>query len=210
MNPAMLPVILSVIVVSLSGVMAPGPMFAVTIAKSYRSPWAGARIAIGHAIIEMPIILLIYFGLDRFASFFSNDGVRVALGLLGGGMLIWMGIDMFRARKNALEGGQDSRFGAITAGIVMSGMNPFFLLWWATAGLMLAQTFRGFGAAWLPVFILTHWLCDLVWLSVVSFVVYRTRSLWGQAVQKWMLAGCSVLLLGFGVWFIVSGVQMVV
>jgi threonine/homoserine/homoserine lactone efflux protein len=31
----MLPILLSVIVISLSGVMAPGPMFAVTLAKSY-------------------------------------------------------------------------------------------------------------------------------------------------------------------------------
>ena len=207
MNPAMLPVLLSVIVVSLSGVMAPGPMFAVTIAKSYRSPWAGARIAIGHAVIEVPIILVIYFGAGRF---FQHTAVQTALSLLGGAMLLWMGVSLFRARKNVIESGQDLKYGAVTAGIVMSAINPFFLLWWATAGSMLVMKFTEFGAAGMPVFIVTHWLCDLVWLSFVSVVVYRTRSLWGQRVQSWILVVCSVLLLGFGVWFIVSGVQLVV
>ena len=48
-----LPILLGVIGISLSGVMMPGPVTAVTVAKSYRTPWAGAQIAIGHAVIEV-------------------------------------------------------------------------------------------------------------------------------------------------------------
>ena len=66
----MLPILLSVIVISFSGVMMPGPVFAVTLTKSYKSPWAGTQIALGHAVIEVPLILLIYFG---FAQFFQNS-----------------------------------------------------------------------------------------------------------------------------------------
>ena len=50
----MLPILLSVIVISFSGVMMPGPMTAVTLAKSYKSPWAGVWISLGHAVIEVP------------------------------------------------------------------------------------------------------------------------------------------------------------
>ena len=49
-----LPILFSVVVISLSGVMQPGIMFAMTIAKSYRSPLAGIQIAIGHAVVEVP------------------------------------------------------------------------------------------------------------------------------------------------------------
>ena len=103
--------------------MMPGPMFAVTVAKSYRSPWAGTKISIGHAIIEVPIILLIYFG---FARFFQHDTVQIVLSLLGGAASVWMGIGMFRARKEVVQSGKDLKYGAITAGIVMSAINPFF------------------------------------------------------------------------------------
>jgi threonine/homoserine/homoserine lactone efflux protein len=202
-----LAIIFSVIVISLSGVMMPGPMFAVTVAKSYRSPWAGANISIGHAIVEVPIILLIYFG---FARFFQNDIVQLLLSLLGGGMLIWMGIGMFRARKEVVQSGKDLKYGAITAGIVMSAINPFFLLWWATVGSMLVMKFVEFGTIGLPVLVVTHWTCDLVWLSIVSLLIYRTKALWGKRFQEWIFIVCSLLLVGFGIWFLVSGIQKIV
>jgi len=200
----MLPVILSVIVVSLSGVMMPGPMFAMTVAKSYRSQWAGSKVSLGHAIIEVPLILLIYFG---FARFFSNITVQIVLSILGGAMLIWMAVGMFRSRKEVVNAGKDLKYGAVTAGIVMSAINPFFLLWWATAGLLLIEKFWEFGTIGLPVFILTHWICDFIWLTIVSFVIFRTKSLWGNRFQEWIFVGCSLLLVGFGGWFIFSAVQ---
>ncbi|MCX6003167.1 MAG: LysE family transporter [Chloroflexi bacterium] len=203
----MLATIMSVIVISLSGVMMPGPMFAVTVAKSYRSPWAGSKISIGHAIIEVPIILVIYFG---FARFFQHQTVQIVLSLLGGGMLIWMGIGMFRAREEVIQRGKDLKYGAITAGIVMSAMNPFFLLWWATAGSMLVMKFVEFGTIGLPVFIMTHWLCDFIWLSIVSLLIYRTKALWGKRFQEWVFVVCSLLLVGFGGWFLYSGIQKII
>jgi threonine/homoserine/homoserine lactone efflux protein len=201
----MFPVILSVLAVSLTGVMTPGPMFAVTVAKSYRSPWAGAKIALGHAIIEVPIILLIYFG---FTKLFQHTAFQIVLSIVGGAMLVWMGIGMFRSRKAMVEGAKDTPYGAITAGIVMSATNPFFLLWWATAGSMLVMKFAQFGTQGLPIFTATHWVCDLLWLSLVSLVIFRTKNLWGTKLQSWILIACSLLMLGFGTWFVVSGIRL--
>ncbi|MFC1916299.1 LysE family transporter, partial [Chloroflexota bacterium] len=130
----MLPILLSVVVISFSGVMMPGPMFAVTLAKSYKSPLAGAQISLGHAVIEVPLILLIYFG---FAQFFQNSIVQLVLSILGGGMIIWLGISMFHARTAVVKQGKDLPYNAFTAGILTSAFNPFFLVWWATIGSML-------------------------------------------------------------------------
>jgi threonine/homoserine/homoserine lactone efflux protein len=203
----LLPIILSVIVISLSGVMTPGPMFAVTVAKSYRSPWAGVQISLGHAVVEVPIILLIYFGFSRF---FENNIVQIVLSIIGGAMIIWMGISMFRARREVVDSGKDLAYGGVTAGIIMSISNPFFLLWWATVGITLVMKFVEFGTVGLPVFIMTHWTCDLIWLSIVSLVIYRTKTLWGKKFQTAIFVVCSLLLLGFGAWFIVSGVQQII
>ncbi|MFC1952658.1 LysE family transporter [Chloroflexota bacterium] len=199
----MFPILASVVVISLSGVMMPGPMFALTVVKSYRSPWAGVWIALGHAVIEVPLILLIYFG---FARFFENNTLQLVLSLLGGGMIIWMGIAMFRARSEVVQRGEDLPYSALVAGIVTSGLNPYFLLWWATVGLMLVMRFLGFGIIGLIVLIVVHWLCDLIWLSLVSNVVYRTHALWGLKFQEWLFIICSLLLIGFGGWFVASGI----
>jgi threonine/homoserine/homoserine lactone efflux protein len=203
----MLPVLLSVVVISFTGVMMPGPMFAVTLTKSFRSPWAGAKISLGHAVIEVPLILLIYFG---FARFFESSTVQLVLSILGGGMVIWLGISMFRARTEVVTGGKDLPYGSFIAGILTSGFNPFFLLWWATIGSLLVMRFLEFGIAGLSVFIIVHWLCDLAWLSFVSIVIYKTHALWGRRVQEFVFIGSSLLLAGFGIWFIVSGIDMAV
>ena len=203
----MLPILASVVVISLSGVMMPGPMFALTVAKSYRSPWAGAKISIGHAIIEIPLILLIYFG---FAQFFQNTTVQVVLSILGGGMIIWLGISLFRARTAVVQSGKDLPYGAVTAGILTSVLNPFFLLWWATVGSMLIMKFFDFGTTGIIAFAVTHWSCDLVWMTLVSVLVYKTRALWGRKVQEGIFIICSLALVGFGGWFLVSGIMLVV
>ena len=125
-------------------------------------------------------------------------------------MIIWLGIAMFRARAGVVQGSKDLSYSAFTAGILTSGFNPYFLLWWATIGSMLIMKFLDFGIIGLIVFIIVHWLCDLVWLSFVSIVVYRTKSLWGLKFQEWLFIACSLLLIGFGAWFLISGIRLVV
>ena len=195
----------TVIVTSLSGVMAPGPMFAVTLAKSLKSPWAGVWVSLGHAVIEVPLILLIYFGL---AQFFEYEIVSLVLGILGGGMIIWMGFGLFRARREMAREGRDTTYNAFMAGILMSGLNPFFLVWWVTVGSLLLKTFLDAVGDWgLTIFIVVHWLCDLVWLSLVSVVIYRTRHFWGQKIQELVFVVLSAALYYFGVMFVVKGID---
>lgn len=194
----------TVVVTSLSGVMMPGPMFTVTVAKSLKSPWTGVMVSLGHAVVEVPLIVLVYFGL---AEFFQNEILKLVLSVVGGGMIIWMGYDLFRARKKIVTEGKDTRYNAFTAGILMSGLNPFFLLWWVTVGSLLLLNFRAAVGSWgLPFFIIVHWLCDLVWLSIVSYVIYRTHSFWGEKVQEWVFIVLSLALLYFGGQFIVKGI----
>ncbi len=203
----MLPILASVFVISLSGVLQPGIMLAMVVAKSYKSPWAGAWIALGHAVIEVPIILLIYLGFGRF---FQNNIVQLVLSILGGGMIIWLGIAMFRARKAIVLQGKDLPYNAFTAGILTSILNPFFWVWWATIGSMLVMKITGYGTGGLVALTLVHWLCDLIWLVLLSVLVYRTHTLWGQRPQEWLFIGCSLLLTGFGIWYLVSGIRLVI
>jgi len=200
-------VIASVVVISLSGVMAPGPMFAVVLAKSYKSPWAGALMALGHAVIEVPLILLIYFG---FARFFQNETVQLVLSLAGGAMIVWMGISMFLDRARVVREGKDLPYPAFVAGIFMSALNPLFLLWWATVGSLLVMKFLDYGVRGLFILIIVHWLCDLIWLSFVSVFINKTHHFLGKRFQEWLFIATSLLLVFFGFRFIISGIQAII
>ena len=202
----MFPVLLSVVVISFSGALMPGPTFAVTLAKSYRSPLAGTMVALGHAVIELPVILLVYFGLGQF---FQDSLFKLVLSLAGGGMIIWMGINMYRVRSRVVREGQDIPQSAFRAGVMTTGFNPFFLLWWATVGAALVIRIAPYGLAGLAAFSLSHWLVDLAWLSFISVLVFRTHHLLSHRFQEGAFIACSLLLVGFGLWFIISGVQTI-
>jgi threonine/homoserine/homoserine lactone efflux protein len=172
--------LITVVGISLSGVMAPGPITAATIAKGYHDKNAGMKIALGHAIVELPIILLLYYG---FAYYISSPDVKKYIGLAGGLMLIIMGSMMFRTMSKALGRNADLPYHSITTGMILTGVNPYFLLWWATVGLTLITGATKFGVYGLLLFILVHWLCDLIWEQI---------------------AICAIVLIGFGIYYCIS------
>ena len=58
--------LLKPVVVSLSGVMAPGPVTAATFVAGSRRRHAGLWIALGHAVVEVPLMLLLAAGMGEF------------------------------------------------------------------------------------------------------------------------------------------------
>jgi threonine/homoserine/homoserine lactone efflux protein len=194
--------LLSAVGISLSGVMAPGPLTAATITKGYNDKYAGTFIALGHAIIEIPLMALIYFG---FAHFLASPEVKKIIGLIGGLLLIFMGAMLFRTmNKSIREAGGDLPSNSFTTGILLTGANPYFFLWWATIGIALIYGAAEFGIYGLIIFVIVHWLCDLFWEQLVSFTVFKTRHLWTPKVQKVVFGICALVLIGFGIWFAVS------
>ena len=193
--------LLSAAGISLSGVMIPGPLTAATIAKGYREQNAGIFIALGHLVIELPLMVLIYFG---FAQLFASPEVKKVIGVAGGLMLLFMGAMVLRGMRKNLGETADLPYSSFVTGIVMTGANPYFFLWWATIGIALIVTAATFGIWGLVAFAVVHWSCDLAWEQVVSMSVFRTRHLWTQKVQRIVFGICALVLVGFGVWFCVS------
>jgi len=193
--------LLSAAGVSLSGVMLPGPLTAATIARGYNDKNAGAMIGIGHAIVEVPIIALIYFG---FAAFIADPLVKMVTGLAGGALLVVMGLLIFFTFRKPLEGSAVLPYSSLVTGIVMTGGNPYFLLWWATIGVALVSGAVAFGIYGLALFTIVHLSCDIAWEQVVSMTVFRTRHLWTPGVQKTVFSICAAVLIGFGVLYGVS------
>ncbi len=193
--------LLSAAVVSLSGVMLPGPLTAATIARGYNDKNAGAMIGVGHAIVEVPIIALIYFG---FAAFIADPLVKMVTGLAGGALLVVMGLLIFFTFRKPLEGSAALPYSSLVTGIVMTGGNPYFLLWWATIGVALVSGAVAFGIYGLVLFTIVHLACDIAWEQLVSMTVFRTRHLWTPGVQKTVFSICAAVLIGFGVLYGVS------
>jgi len=189
------------VIISLSGVMAPGPITAATVGAGARNPHAGAFIAVGHGIVEFPLMALIYYGLGKYLGL---DMVRAPLFTLGGLFLLFMGFDMLRSAATAgFRGGGDTRT-PLAAGILLSMGNVYFLIWWATVGASLITKAVGFGLAGAMAFALVHWSCDFVWFYFLSAVSYKSGTIIGSRFQKSMFALCGMFLLWFGGMFLLD------
>ena len=94
----MIAFLIMAVVVSLSGALAPGPITAAVFAAGTRSRHAGALTALGHAVIEFPLIVLIVAGLG---AVFSQPLVRLAIGGVGGLFLALIGAQLMLTARTA-------------------------------------------------------------------------------------------------------------
>lgn len=196
----MLTFLLSAVAISLSGVMAPGPITAATLAAGARSRHAGTFIALGHAVIEMPLILLLAAGIG---TFLKSPAVKAGIGLAGGVVLVLMGAQLLLSLRTCKTDTEATvQWHPFMTGMVLTGANPYFLFWWATVGLALATQATEYGAVALIAFGIVHWLCDLGWLEVLSLAGFKGSQAFGSRSQKVVSVVCAVVLLGFGMKFL--------
>ena len=91
---------------------------------------------------------------------------------------------------------------SIRAGIILSLGNPYFLVWWATVGTSLVFKAAEFGLLGLILFAICHWLCDLVWLWILSFLAYTSGDLLGGRFERIITIVSVIFLLIMGCRFI--------
>lgn len=199
---------ISVVGISLSGVMMPGPVTAAAIATGARNRWAGVLISIGHGIVEFPLMILIVLGADKLLQ---SMPARIVIGLGGGIFLLVMAAQMLYAvyRPGPQQAASVKR-GPLMLGVVLSVGNPYFLGWWATVGLSLAMQARDIGIWAFAIFAVVHWLCDLVWLTLLSWVSFKGSVLLGGKSQRVVLTICGGTLCFFGLYFIVDAARIVI
>jgi len=202
----------------LSGAVMPGPVLAVTIKGAAQSGfWFGPFLVLGHASLELPVVLGLGLGLGELLR---RGAVLGIISVVGGFVLAAIAVGMFREALSAVLPANDpsairaskGKTKAIWAGMATSLFNPFWPLWWATAGLaMIAQANklaadRGVATGLsLSSFYVGHILSDLLWYSFVSFMIATGRKLFSDKGYRILIALCAVFLLALGGFFLYSG-----
>jgi threonine/homoserine/homoserine lactone efflux protein len=191
----------SVLLISLSGVLMPGPLFAVTLKKASKSRIAGALIAVGHGVVELPLMFLIFFLLSQLEI---PSVVQVAVGLVGGFLMILMGVQAFRGRHKRDEATVGLKRDSLLAGVYTTAANAGFILWWLTIGTTLILNAQLFGLAGFSVFAGVHWLTDFSWYAVVGLLIFKSQRFWTGRGQMAITLFCVAVFIGFGVYFMAS------
>jgi len=190
----------AVIVISISGVMSPGPLFAANVAYGLREGTkAGLKMAYGHTIVELPLVILLGIGV---LSLEILPQFREIIALLGAiSLFVFAGIQIRSVLKKptrVFEG----KHGPFLAGIMLSALNPFFLIWWFTIGFKLISdalviaSFAGIGI----MFVFHIWM-DYAWLCTVSFLSSKGKKILSNKNYTMFMIGISGVLIYFGIAF---------
>ena len=196
--------------VGLSGAMMPGPLLTVTIAESaHRGFKAGPLIVLGHALLELALIIALLAGLS---FYLKKPVVTNVISLVGGGFLIFIGLNMIRdvikgrvsLEQNKNNTGKGMTMHPVVAGILVSLSNPFWIVWWATIGLTYLTLALKSGTAGIASFFTGHIMADLLWYSLIAAAVAGGRRFLKQQVYQVVIILCGVFLTGLGGYFIAA------
>jgi threonine/homoserine/homoserine lactone efflux protein len=191
-----------VIVVSASGVMMPGPLFVANVSAGLQGGVkTGIKMAVGHTIVEFPLVILLgigVFSLEIFPEF------RTIISILGAITLFIFALFQIKSTLNKKEFSESqSSQGPVITGILLSVLNPFFLIWWLTIGFKLISdavliwAFTGI----VIVFALHIWM-DFAWLGTVSLFASKSQKILSSRNYKIVMTGLSIMLIYFGIVFL--------
>jgi len=169
--------IITTVLVSISGALSPGPLTAsaVTIGTK-RHAKGGFLIAFGHMLFEFPYVLIIASFSSSIGFFLKNVNVSYALTLAILSFIIFFsyliikeGINVIKSGVNQIRKSKRYAFNPILVGILLTGLNPYFLLWWLSVGLPLIQLSINMGLPLLLLMYGSHVWMDYLWLTLMGF-----------------------------------------
>jgi len=195
-----------VIAISASGVMAPGPLFAANISYGLRDGVrSGIKMAVGHSIVEFPLIILLgigVFSLEIFPEF------RTVISILGAITLFIFAILQIRtvfSRKEISE--IKPKQSPLIAGVLLSALNPFFIIWWLTIGFkLISDAMLIWAFAGIVILFGLHIWMDFVWLGAISFLASKSSKILSNKNYKVLMVCLSLVLVYFGVVFLTDSI----
>jgi threonine/homoserine/homoserine lactone efflux protein len=164
----------------------PGPVFAAVVAGAASSGfWYGPAVVLGHGMLELATVLVLVRGLG---GVLARPEVTRGIAAMGGLTLLWLGSQMVldglaQRVPIDLSGSAPVDATPVVLGVMLSATNPYFVLWWATAGATYVALSLRHGGAGPAAFYTGHILSDLIWYALVAAVVASGRAFLGEVAR---------------------------
>ncbi len=213
-------ILISSFLVGLSGAMMPGGLLIVNINETIKRGLFGGVLAItGHALTELLVVIGLSLGLG---SVLGRPGIVGTIAIVGGALLAWMAVGTAKtsrvaelaitdgsgaSRDDTASGG---RFQSLTAGILATISNPYWILWWTSVGATYVAMTMEQGSAALGAFYIGHIASDYSWYFLISLALVTGKRLISQQVYRGLLLVGSIFLGILAVYFIWSGANLLI
>jgi threonine/homoserine/homoserine lactone efflux protein len=200
----------TIVLVTASGALAPGPMFLATISHGAKvGARGGIMFSVGHTLVEFTLVMLLAAGLLTVAN---QPTVKLVVGVAGGIVLLAFGAIQIRgslaSRFVETKSDQEVSRNLLLIGVAFTGLNPFFIVWWLTVGAQLILMSLEFAAlAGILFMYVCHVWMDYAWLTAVAHFARKGTSVVGFRWYRIIVAVFGAVLIYFGLTFLISSLN---
>ena len=196
----------TVILLSTSGALAPGPLFFVTITHGTKTgAKSGLLFSIAHSLIEFTLVILLAIGLLSIAN---QPAVKLIVGGAGGIALIVFGSMQIRSSLNEASEANETKKTTkhlLLLGLALTGLNPYFIIWWLTIGANLILLSLEFAGLWGVLFMyICHVWVDFAWLTLVAGFAKKGAKILRKKWYRALIAIFGAILIYFGLSFLID------
>jgi threonine/homoserine/homoserine lactone efflux protein len=187
-------------VIGLTGALAPGPTLVATINASINGDWmTGLKVSLGHAIVELFIVILILLGLATVALPYTS----VIAGVGGIALVVFGALTIAGSRQATMSTSPIQPVSnPYMAGLVTSAANPYFWIWWLSVGSAMVIAGLEGGLVLAGAFMIGHWTADTAWYTLVSSGVSQGRTFLSDTAYRKIMIFCGIFLILFGIYYI--------
>ncbi|MGP6206855.1 LysE family translocator [Cuniculiplasma sp. SKW3] len=172
----------------------PGPVMAMMFARSKVSVKSGFLVAMGAMTADITLMLIVLF----FRSVIDLKKFESPIFLLGGLYFVYLGFKMLRVLNKGGSLMEDSSVevkGNYYKGLSTGLVNPMQISWWLTAGLSVME---GFGVS--PFYFFYAGI--VIYTYSICYIINRSFLKFGQKFSLVIDTMSTIILLGFGIYFI--------
>jgi len=201
----------TIILVTATGALAPGPLFVATISHGAKSgARSGLMFSVVHTLVEFPLVILLALGLVTFAN---QPTVKLTIGVAGGIVLLLFGTIQIRnsikSKFSETEKKEITTRNLLLTGLAFTGLNPFFIGWWLTVGAKLILLSLDFASLVGVVFMyLCHVWMDYVWLTSIAYFAKMGMNIIGFKWYRAIMAIFGAIMIYFGLTFITNALNV--
>lgn len=205
--------IVTTVLVTASGALAPGPLFfGLLVRGSKEGARAGFSAAIGHTMVEFPLVLALAAGLLSAAS---QPVIKGIIGVVGGvGLIVFGLLQIYQTVRSKPEATKTSNAKKLPAsslvlGLALTGLNPYFILWWLTIGSVLIVQALAFAAiVGVLIMYLSHVWMDYAFLTSITHLGKKGKAIIGSRYYKLFLVSFGLILIYYGITFAINPVGL--
>ena len=165
---------------------------------------------VGTYLVDLAAFLIILLG---FGKLLQNSTVLIGMGMIGGVVLAVLGIQILQSSSRLKTANDSDRpptadyfAHPLGSGLLVAGTSPLYWVWWSTIGVnFTAQSLAaGSWAAWLMFLILI--ISTGIGSVLIIYIIYQGANWLQTRAYLWVVRICSLGLIFFGGYFIVTSV----